>query len=144
MNSKINSLAVGGGDIFASIQDAPPDIVNQVNEYTTSGSLVMSGLFPGVGGHLALDGQGHLLVDSYGDGTINAHTTSGALLQSDVISGAGGAEDMVAIPVPEPAVTGQLAVGAVGIIHSHQLTTSASMRYRNSLPLIPGWASPKT
>jgi len=111
----INSLAIGGGDIFASIQDGPPDIVNQVNEYTTGGSLVTSGLIPGIGGHLALDGQGHLLVDSYGDGTVSAYTTSGILLQSDVISGAGGAEDIVAIPVPEPSVAGLFAAGALGL-----------------------------
>jgi PEP-CTERM motif len=112
----INGLTVGGGDIYVSIQDGPPDIENRIDEYTTGGSLVMSPFISGVGGHTALDGQGNLLVDSYGDGTISAYTTSGTLLGSDVITGAGGAEDMVIIPVPEPSAFALLAVGALGLL----------------------------
>jgi hypothetical protein len=111
----INALTVGGGDIYVSILDGPPDIETRIDEYTTSGSEVMSPFIFGVGGHTALDGQGHLLVDSYGDGTINAYTASGDLLASDVVSGAGGAEDMVIIPVPEPSAFALLAMGAAGL-----------------------------
>ena len=111
----INSLAVGSGNIFVSIQDGPPDIENRVDEYNSDGSLAVSGLISGVGGHLALDGQGNLMVDSYGDGTVGAYTASGVLLNSDVISGAGGAEDILAIPVPEPSALELLAVGALGL-----------------------------
>jgi len=108
----INALAVGGGNVFVSIQDGPPDLVNRIDEYTTDGSLVDTGLISGVSGHLALDGQGHLLVDSYGDGTIAAYTTSGVLLNSTVVSGAGGAEDLVVIATPEPSA---LMLGLVGL-----------------------------
>ena len=112
----INDLTVGGGDIYVSLQDGPPDIENRIDEYTTDGSTVMSPLISDVSGHTALDGQGNLLVDSYGDGTISAYTTSGTLLGSDVISGAGGAEDMVIVPVPEPSTLGLLTMGALGLL----------------------------
>ena len=112
----INDFTVGGGDIYVSIQNGPPDIENRIDEYTTGGSEVMSPLISGVSGHTALDGQGNLLVDSYGDGTISAYTTSGTLLGSDVISGAAGAEDMVIVPTPEPSSLALLAVGALGFM----------------------------
>ena len=112
----INGLTVGGGDIYVSILNGPPDIESRIDEYTTGGSEVMSPFIFGVGGRTALDGQGHLLVDSYGDGTVSAYTTGGALLGSSVISGAGGAEDMVIIPVPEPSVVLLLAVGVGGLL----------------------------
>jgi hypothetical protein len=112
----IAGLTVSGSDIFVSIQDGPPDIADVIDEYNTSGGVVTSPLIPNQGGHVALDGQGHLLVDSYGDGTINAYTTSGTLIGSDVISGAVGAEDMVIVPVPEPSVLALLAVGTMGLI----------------------------
>lgn len=111
----INSLAVGGGDIFMSIQDGPPDIENRIDEYTTGGSEIMSG-FLHTTGHLALDGQGNLMVSSYGDGTIGAFTTSGVALNTDVISGAGGAEDILAISVPEPSAFELSAVGGLGLL----------------------------
>jgi len=107
----INGLAVGGGNVFVSLADGPPDIFSAIDEYTTDGTEVMGGLISN-SGHLALDGQGHLLVDSYGDGTIAAYTTAGVLLNRTVISGAGGAEDLVAVPAPEPSALGLLAVGA--------------------------------
>lgn len=109
----IASLAVGGGDIFVSIQDGPPDLGNRVDEYTTDGSEVVNGLITGASGHLALDGQGDLLAASYGAGTIRAYTTSGALLNSAVVSGVVGAEDIVAIPVPEPSAATVLLSGAL-------------------------------
>jgi hypothetical protein len=112
----VNALAVGGGDIFVSIRDGPPDLENRVDEYTTGGGLLMSGLISGTSGNLALDGQGHLFVDSYGDGTVGVYTTSGDLLNSTVISGAGWPEDMVVIPIPEPAAPRLLAIGAVGLL----------------------------
>jgi hypothetical protein len=106
---------VGGGDIYVSIQDGPPDIANRVDEYNTSGSTVMSPLISGVSGHTALDGQGHLLVDGYGSGTIGVYTTSGAVLDAPLISGLTGAEDMVVIAVPEPSSLALLTVGALGL-----------------------------
>lgn len=112
----INGLSVGGGDIYTSIQDGPPDVVNRVDEYTTGGSTVKSPLIFGMGGHTALDGQGHLLVDSYGDGTVSAYTTSGTLIGSGVVSGANAAEDIIVIPVPEPSVAGLMAVGVLGLL----------------------------
>jgi len=111
----INGLTVGGGNVFVSLQDGPPDLLSRIDEYTTDGSEVMSG-FISNSGHMALDGQGHLLVDSYGDGTIAAYTTTGVLLNQAVISGAGGAADLVAFPAPEPSVLGLLAVGAAAVV----------------------------
>lgn len=111
----INGLAVGGGNVFVSLQDGPPDLLSRIDEYTTDGSEVMSG-FISDSGHMALDGQGHLLVDSYGDGTIAAYTTAGVLLNRTVVSGAGGAEDLVAFPTPEPSALGLLAVGAAAFL----------------------------
>lgn len=110
----INGLAVGGGNILVSISDGPPDILARIDEYTTGGTLVTQG-FIANSGRLALDGQGHLLVSDYGVGTVGAYTTSGGLLNSTAISGVVGAEDILAIPVPEPSAPGLLAVGAMGI-----------------------------
>ena len=107
----INGLAVGGGNVFVSLQDGPPDIFSTIDEYTTDGTEVMNG-FISNSGHMALDGQGYLLVGSYGDGTIAAYTTAGVLLNRTVVSGAGGAEDLVAFPTPEPSALALLAVGA--------------------------------
>ncbi|HXB59485.1 MAG TPA: PEP-CTERM sorting domain-containing protein [Candidatus Acidoferrales bacterium] len=112
----INALTVGGGDLYVSILDGPPDLASRVDEYTTDGATVMSPLIAGVSGHTALDGQGHLLMDGYGSGTIGVYTTSGVALDAPLISGLTGAENMVVISVPEPSSLALLAVGALGLL----------------------------
>lgn len=101
----INSIAVGGGNLFVSYLDGPPDIFEQVSEYTTTGTLVNGALIPGKGGNLALDGQGDLFLDSYGDGTVSAYTTGGTLLTADFLTGVTEAETMAVLPIPEPSMT---------------------------------------
>lgn len=108
----INSIAVGGGDLFVSYMDGPPDIFNQISEYTTGGSVVNALFIAGQNGHLALDGQGDLFLDSYGDGTISAYTTGGTLLTSDFLTGVTEPEAMVLFPTPEPSVTTLAIAGA--------------------------------
>jgi len=111
----INGLTVGDGNVFISLQDGPPDIFSAINEYTTDGSEVASGLISN-SGHMALDGQGHLLVDSYGDGTVAAYTTAGILLNSTVVTGAGGAEDLIVIPAQVPEPSTMALFGCVGVM----------------------------
>jgi hypothetical protein len=108
----INSIAVGGGDLFVSYMDGPPDLFNQISEYTTAGAVLKAAFIPGLNGNLALDGQGDLFVDSYGDGTISAYTTGGTLLTSGFLTGVTEPEAMVVFPAPEPSVTALAIAGA--------------------------------
>lgn len=101
----INSIAMGGGNLFVSYLDGAPDIFEQVSKYTTTGTLVNGALIPGKGGNLALDGQGNLFLDSYGDGTVSAYTTEGTLLTADFLNNVTEAETMAVLPIPEPPMT---------------------------------------
>lgn len=107
----INSIAVGGGNLYVSFLDGPPDLFNQISEYTTGGTLLQGSFLPAAG-NLALDGQGDLFVDSYGDGTISAYTATGTLLIPNFLSGVTEPETMAAFPIPEPSVTALTLVAA--------------------------------
>jgi hypothetical protein len=112
----INSIAAGAGDLFVSYQDGPPSIVNKISQYTTGGSVVNGSFIQGLSGGLALDGQGNLFLDSYGDGTVSAYTTGGTLLTSDFLTGVTEPEAMAVFPTPEPSVTALSIVGAAVIV----------------------------
>jgi hypothetical protein len=119
----INSIAAGGGDLFLSLRDGPPNIFNEISEYTTGGTVVNGSFIQGLSGDLALDGQGNLFLDSYGDGTVSAYTAGGTLLTSDFLTGVSEPESMFVVPTPEPSTTALSIVGAAvasGIMRRRQ------------------------